>query len=418
MTKAKTPTKLRIDEWARLIGISPVHFSGGVVAGVWEYPERCIDAWQQYDWQSTRTASREHLALTVANCERELENLMGFPIQPTYYSYERIPYPRRYDGRSQLNRIPLETKWKKLIQLGQQTNQLYLSNIPVVYSDGNNDTYDETATLIFAWDDDLDLQRMRFYHVGRGGVDEFRVYPKSIKRTSADVVTVVFDAWILLDPEIWENPPALAGILDLAIPEFYVDALDVWGAFQETTLPVGRMGWTTGNGEGPCFLCSGVGCTVCGTTTQTLCGTIVDAAQGRVRVFPATYLEDDETWREDQFTIARDPDYVELCYSAGDIEPEYLARRSLDPLRVFWAETIMWLAGARLRFPVCACNGAEATVEDLRRNMVAVDGRRQTYISILAPDMLTNPFGTKFGEVQAWNRVGRMEDIDFNGGVI
>ena len=80
----------------------------------------------------------------------------------------------------------------------------------------------------------------------------------------------------------------------------------------------------------------------------------------------------------------------------------------VDPV---WADLIIKLACARLDWPICSCSNVKTLVDEYKRS-VAKRTKDQAYI--VTPEMLSNPFGTRVGEIMVWQalklparRVGR-----------
>jgi hypothetical protein len=110
-------------------------------------------------------------------------------------------------------------------------------------------------------------------------------------------------------------------------------------------------------------------------------------------------------------------DNISGWYKAGLVDERYKQGLTLDPLSDYWAQAIVWLATARLRLPVCACGPVQMLVADLQRNILEIDRARNTIFSIISPEMITNPFGSRVGEVRAWDRVARVAgEVALGGG--
>ena len=171
--------------------------------------------------------------------------------------------------------------------------------------------------------------------------------------------------------------------------------------------------------DGLCGFCGGAGCEACTLTTQDGCLHVRDANRGVVVPQPATYDEDTAAWVGDRFTKCRDPDFVKIWYYSGDLDQGYLAGHALDPLPQVWANAIAWLATARLERPFCSCGNVQALCQKWQNDLAAVSSTQQQAQSYQnAPDVLTNPFGSRLGEVMAWRRVQRAKDRLPGGGVV
>lgn len=413
MTRARTVTKLPLYRWAELIGISPVHFSGAYVPNIWDYDHNCDDVWTQHSWQRPEVASREHIAELISSATVDIETILGFPVAPTHYK-EIVTFPVVQQRRVYPNSI--ETKWDKLIQFGQYTQTEVDAEVAVTLSDEDLDNFKEIATAVFAYTGDI--HELRFFVYGKID-DSYRLYPTVINQVSG-IVTVVFNTWDLIKVGLWEKPPAVFSTINLSSESNIDSYVSVYRKYIDPTKPQANLIWKHGDPyvRQSCTNCGGTGCSVCGVTTQPACVNILNANQGLIEVLPATY-EENGSYTRANLTVTATPTEVELFYVAGDQNPDYLSYASLNTMKLYWEETITWLSAARLRFPICACGGSKQTVDDLMVNLVEVNKQRQTYVSILSPDMLTNPFGTRYGEVKAWDRVARIcTDSAMAGGIL
>lgn len=391
MTRARSVTKMPLDRWAEIIGISPMHFSGAVVPGVWEYEDHtCNDVWYQHPWQSPEIASREHIAQLLVTAIDDIERFLGYYVSPTY-TEETLNYPI----------IPKFIMGKRrLINFGQYKKITVATTVDATLYDLDGDDYKETAINMFSFTGDLST--LRFYTGGKIFDETYRLYPKSVTRVD-DMVTVKFNSWSLFQPSLWEQPPALVGIIDGSAEENYNLSMDIASIAIDPTLPQAEIIWTKNNFCG----CGGAGCPACTIATQPACVDIIDAKLGYVSVSPVKWDETGEQFVHAAYVYHHKPARIKFYYTSG---------LSTTPLPV--EEAIAWLAGARLRFRACACSGVKETLDDLTRDLIEVNKARQIYISILTPDMVTNIFGTRYGEFQAYKRINTWEMNGDHGGII
>ena len=126
-----------------------------------------------------------------------------------------------------------------------------------------------------------------------------------------------------------------------------------------------------------------------------------------VAVTPAVYSADAGSWGVAAAAVIRNPDQVTVDYYGGEQSDRYLARYTCDPLPHYLAEAVAWLATARLERPYCACGVITALNLDLRRDLSIVGTAGGT--SYFAGEVVNeNPFGTRLGEVRAWQRIDKM----------
>jgi hypothetical protein len=124
---------------------------------------------------------------------------------------------------------------------------------------------------------------------------------------------------------------------------------------------------------------------------------------------PSSWNEDDEVWYTDAWADCRTPDQVKLWYQAGELDQAFLDERSVEPLSLFWAETIAWLATARLERSFCACANLHALVTELRKDVTRTDPNGPTFFVDEAE--LKNPLGVRKGEIMAWRRISKIANV-------
>jgi hypothetical protein len=180
--------------------------------------------------------------------------------------------------------------------------------------------------------------------------------------------------------------------IDIEDAGSYEATVDVYREYVDDTNSV-TYNWTNGTG--------------CDTTPTSANGsaTIRNADVGHI------------TPTLDDPTCNGEVDNITVWYKAGVVDERYKHGLTLDPLSDYWAQAIVWLATARLRLPVCACGPVQMLVADLQRNILEIDRSRNTIFSIISPEMITNPFGSRVGEVRAWDRVARVAgELALGGG--
>jgi len=107
-------------------------------------------------------------------------------------------------------------------------------------------------------------------------------------------------------------------------------------------------------------------------------------------------------------TCTRDPDMVTMWYYSGEYSDRWLADLSFEELSDEWAQTIAYMATARLERPFCHCGVLTALAQYLQLDL-ARSGEGVSYA--LDFSMLrNNKFGTRRGEVMAWNKVNGRRD--------
>lgn len=415
MARASTPTHLSLDRWAKLLSINPVHFGGGVGSAIWPDNGACADIWPQHSWQTDEElVGREEVAMTIATAEQDIKNALGYGPCAGWEIDEQQAWaytPRNY--RSFVG----QTDYGMVIASGRRAVSEIDLAAAVVRTDPDNDSWDELATIIVSTTV-TDTREIKVYFAEHAGDPEWEIRPLRKITVASGVATITLDAWLLLDPDVWERYPNTAtpfGGMDVTDDANFVTTVDVYREYNDVSSPgatfyYGGDGWAC---------CGGVGCDTCLGSSYTGCFSIQDNRLGFIRPFAATYT--DGAWAYDTTAYCNPAKRVSLNYYAGLRDKAYLAGRSLDPLSHYMAETIMWLSVARLPAAVCNCNNIRDRVKDLQNDASKMRDAAEhspLYARFQNMDIFKNPFGTRVGEVKAWQRIIRLQGELGGGGVL
>jgi len=416
MARASTPTLLALDRYAAIIGLTPPHFNQGLSAIVFPFDNSCNDITYQHPWQHADASSREDIAREIAIAEQSIADYLGWWPAPRWIAQDVKMFPRfhrpEYYSIGALNvrgqHKSIRTAYGKIIEPGQRATtligQVTVAGGTLVYSDEDGDGFNETATVTIATTL-TDECEVKVYFAGHNGEPEWEIRPARTKVIAGGVMTATFWKWQFIEPANWEAFPTQAdGVPSVNLDDggVYVTEADVYREYNDPTAVSAVLYWEPQPGAisgGCCTFCGTAGCAACTLTEQNGCAHIRDAEKGIVVPAPATYDDSESQWAAASWSVCRDPDEVKLYYYCGNLSELNLAGRRCDGLSDQWAKIIAWLATSRLRRPVCSCGSAGALVRWLQTD-VAADAGDVSY-SVLWDD-LSNPFGTRIGEMEAW----------------
>ena len=377
--------------------------------------------------------SHYDIAETIQSAEYEIARELGYWPAPMWTSQEVHKYPRhhrpdvyRYGGRNvRAQGVSTKTIFGKIIAGGRRNTNTHLGTATttggsLAYTDEDGDGFAETATVQLPAGGLTDYTQIKVYFTGTNAMQEWEIRPPKSKNISSDVFTAVFNSWLFINPELLAAYPTTAdpAAIDISVVTNYVTSVDVYREYNDPTQNSAEIVWEPTPNVGYCSICSGAGCAACSYTAQMGCLHIRDPLRGFVVPTAATYDDTNAQWASNSLSLSRDPDFVKLWYYSGALSQEYLSGRWSWTLPRKWARTIAYLATARLERPFCSCGTATALATHLRDDLAAISSSTQQARSYrIDPTLvLQNPFGTKRGEVMAWQQVLSERDRSLGGG--
>jgi len=409
-------TLLSLHRYAKVMGINPAHFWGAsgpnLDPQVMPVSASCSSVWFQYAWQDFDRVSRYDIAFEIANAEQDITKLLGYWPAPTWTEDERVvqirPYRREYYGigtdiRGQMKKT--ESAFGRVIETGRRAVSLIgtatVAGGSLVYSDEDADGFYETATVTFPTTL-TDAREIKLYHSNAGGDPQWEIRDPRSKVITGGNVVMVFDAWLFINPDLYEFLPDSLGntLIDLGVVMNFVTTVDIYREYSDPTQAAVVFYWE------PEAIDCGLTDEACDPVSQDGCLRIYDHKNGILTPVPASYDSVDGNWdMATSWTGSREPDYMTIYYKSGDVSQEYERGFTTDPMSNFWAQTIAWLATSRLQRPVCACGNYAALAEWLM--MDTKENRPE--VSFFTPDEISrNPFGTRNGEIAAYRRIQKL----------
>lgn len=408
-------TLLPLPEYAALMGINPVQFMSGTAVTIFP-PTSCVDRWRQYAWQDDEKASREELAHEIARAERDIAAEIRYWPGPMFIENEEVQYPQfhrkgyvgiyGHDSNHQMKSSKL--RYGKFISGGKRAVSLVatatVGAATLVYEDNDGDGFEETARITVATSL-TDACELKVYFTSKNGTKEWEIRPLKTKSISGGVFEATVDSWLLIDPDLLFAFPGPTGFVDIDVENSanLVTEVDVYREYVDPS-EQGLLMW---EGSDTC-LCGGVGCSVCGYSTQTACLTPRDELLGMVNPTPGTYDATNDIWAYAAFSEGFEPKKVRASYLSGDREMSYTGcfRMARD-----LALAITYMATARLARPLCTtCETLSQREKDLKEDLIFITpgGNATRFVT---REVLNCPFGTRYGELEAWRIVRNRIDI-------
>lgn len=407
MARASTPTLLGLDRYAKIMGINPAMFNGGgaidLASGKVLFP---IDnaqnqIWPQYAWQNSDMVSREELAFLIAEAERDVADFLGYFPAYNWVENERYFMPRpfrpEFSGYRVVLNVGAEDRNMRLkrgyfISGGRRKSVLVSSEVTVTYSDPNLDGWDELATVqVAAPASMVSVSEIRMFFPGKAGSPSYEIRDFLSRTVVGANVIFALNTWQLVKPDLAEALPTNDGdgkSVDFEDPTTFTSTVDIYRVYNDITQD--QCLFTTVDTQG-------------GTPT-TQGGMLYQIDQDMIVPIEATYNATTGRWdRLD--SVSGYADYVDLWYYSGVAEE----------LSNDYALAIAYLATARLERIFYANNNATALAAWLREDL-AISVKDQFVRT--PPEALTNPFGSRRGEYEAWKKIRRYKQSRNVGGAL
>lgn len=406
MARATIPTLLPLDSFAKIMGINPVHFQGAVAPPAWTTQGQCRMIWTQYSWQAEDVTSRDELAQAIYDAEREITRILGYPVAPTWITDEAHTIPTRNNPYFRPNSFKL--KHGEVISGGRRASTLINNDATVVYTDEDSDGFKERATITVSLPSDhgiTDPHQILAYFNDHGSNPSWEIRPAISRSISGNTATLVFNSWLFVIPDYNEIP---AGeyeytAIDISDTDNLVFSCTIYRVWNDTT----QISTTAYRSSGLCGSCSGSGCNACATYTQGGCLSIYDAHNGLVNSHAAHFTPELGVWQHSS-QYGQNPSSVHFWYYAGAISDQFKEGWTDDIIPIYLAQSVAYLAAARLDKPFCQCGNVEKTLKELRRDLAQSNDtdnpNRVPFDSVIH----SNPFGTRVGEVRAWHRINSL----------
>jgi len=410
-----TPTLLPVYRWGQLFGIDPLHLMGVVVNGL-NTSETCATPIFQYPWQTAGRTSREEIADSIAQAERTVAETLGYWPAPTWIADERHATPRPL--RPELYRrwflgprgqgVTTPLTWKYVRTGGQRAISAIELASGITYSDLDNDTYFETATVSVVTTV-TDIGEIRIFYPGEGGVPSWEIRPITVT-ISGGTATITFRREQAVIPELLERinletlTPAgsgediHSGVNGLTDANF-LDEVDVYRVYNDPTESA-RLEW-----QGEPWPCSCGDCEICLVGYQSACVVPVnDPRDGFASLHPATYDADTAAWTAATLSACRDPDWVRVWYFSGwewkeGAQSGYSPITRMDP---FYEWVVARLAVTYMSRDICGCKNIQGLLNYWREDLGLITDSQNRQLGIRTLD---SPWGLQRGAVEAWRRL-------------
>jgi len=407
-------TLLPLARYAQIIGINPIQFWGGVASTY--FPDtRCSDRWRQYDWQDGDKISRDAIAREIRTAETDIAAQLRFWPGLDWTTDEKVIYPKYY--RPELTALrgytakgdykSITMRYGKFYSGGTRAitkiGTVAVGGADLIYSDGDDDGYKETATITIATSV-TDPYEISLFLAGYNGDEMYELRPVISKSISGGVATIVMHSWNLLRRDLMARFPIGSTDnlnIDAEVDANYLQSVDVYRVYNDPE-DQATLYWD-GAPQVGCATCGGSGCPECDPVTQIACLSARKSDEGTVVVMPASAY-DSGSFTIGYFCTGYEPDRVAVNYRNGVVASPY-GNSAYEPPHDL-AKAITYIATARLSTPLCTnCENVRAREENLKMDLSMIQRGKIEETQFITKEVMTCPFGTRRGEVEAWRIV-------------
>jgi len=398
MARASIPTKLALDEFAMIIGLSPLSFNGFSST---LFPNNvCGDVFFQWDYQHSDRIGRETIAQAINQAEMDIEAEAGFYLMPSWTVAERLNYPRPgipgvfgLDGRNTRGLFKsVESRKGHIISGGIREKTLLERASAITRTDVDGDGYSETATVTTAVTF-TDINEVRIYYTGEGGDDAYEIRPVTVT-ISGGFATIKFKSWQV--PVLGKLEQMDAPVLDADDVANYETTVDVYRVRNDPSTQLQFM-WENSDSN-----CCG-SCTACQFGTQAGCFHLRDQRRGVMVPAPGTWNSNTLSFDGAEFSVCRDPDQVRLWYYSG--YQDGTVKRPYAEMSNYWKFAVAVFAVSKFERAVCGCSNINQFVEKSRRD-AAYESMNEGGFKVTA-ELMGNKLGTSMGAIYAYRQIHR-----------
>lgn len=407
---------LPLDTYRVLLGFNPWHFWGLSHPQFAPVNSQCNTLVYRYAWQNAQAVGRDEIVQALVDAQNLLASRLRFDVAPAYRE-DTVAWPRladqawsrgaTIDARGQFLSVQLPRGMVRAI--GKETHTL-LGTAAVVYTDSDGDGLNDTFSITIAAPGITDTEELGVYvpaaeRFDGSALDErWRIAPTRCT-LSGGVATITGRAWTAVRPVLYER--ATPAALNAADATTFLSTLDVarhWADPNGLTVETAQATLLYETAPAPWFCASCAGITGNGTDPAAVgmavarCG-VRHSDDGTVLPALAVYDATSATWSATAcWSCAREPDRVLVRYRAG----LPLIGGQVDPA---WADVLAMLATAQIPGPICACKEANKRVHHWQFDLARTGGSAGEAYGLISGSDLSNPFGTRRGQVLAWKRV-------------
>jgi hypothetical protein len=382
MAVAKTVTKLKLDQFARIMGINPLHFNQVHLDGY--EAQVCGEPIYQYSWQNADRVGREELAQAIADAERLIEDNLFYYILPTYTLDERNSIDPR------LARATVRTKNGYFLSGGVRVISSVSAGVAITYSAADPLGYKRTGSITIAVPF-TDPEEVAIYYPGHNKDEAWRIEPISVTIVAGVATIVVPRERMVIESELetLAGPNSVEGTDNSK----FLTTVDVARDYLDPSQQAAFL-W-----QNRCA-CGGV--SGCLYSSQTGCIRARDYENGIVTVTAGDWDAVNGVYTSPAGGWCSWPETVRLWYRSGWQDKSLTwPTRTLDEQ---WARAVSYLAVTMLDRPLCGCNSLEKITQYYAVDLL-LETNEERFNVRTNKTVQDNPIGSQRGAINAWRLI-------------
>jgi len=397
MARSEIKTWLALDEFARIIGLSPLGFNQ-LQSNQFSPSVACGEVFFQQSWLHADRVGRDDIAMAIQQAEQEISKEVGFNLLPDWTVEERLPYPQpatpelfgtfgvnaRWQGKS------VELPRGHIISGGVKTKTLIQAGVTFTRSDIDSDGFQENCTLTIPTTV-TDANEIRLFYPAQAGSDEWEIRPIKVSFSGANV-TIQFKIWQVVAANQMDSLDA--NVLDADSASSYETTVDVYRVYNDPATQAQFL-W-----EGQPDYCCGT-CVACQLSSQAACFHLRDPRMGFAVPSPASWDNEEEEFTSQPFAACREPDQVRFWYLSGF--RDMTLSRPMVEMSHYWKYAVAYFAASKFDRQVCGCSNVQQFVANWKQDVTFTSEGSGSYTT--TAEMISNRLGTTMGALYAWRRI-------------
>lgn len=393
-----TKTGLCLDSFREFLGIDPLLFMNLTFVGCDGYQDdESICAMSFYQFPGKRgSMNRESFSKALAQAESKIASTLGTFVAPTWVCNECVGVESFFDIKRPYNQVSVEkqvfrTSYNSVINFGQEKIE-NIGSFSLNYGSTNDDNFNDYAEITITTDEPIQTCNLKLYHENHFGDCLYEICPFEIVNESVEdgqyFYTIRINSWILIRPELYLNKRWKNELMLGACDDIYITNIDVGYSTVDTCKPHGYL-----------YYKNNPNCTEgCEETAVPFCVIPIDKCEGTFRIKLGSLNDEGCFVQSNNCTFGR-PSRLCFSYQAGCSFGDCVHGCCYTDCPI---DAVYKLATALLPSVFCVCDDCKDFSISYYQSNAAIEVTSSGVKYRVPMSLLTNPFGTRLGEIEAY----------------